>query len=206
MTLQRPTGPITIEVVPGPEFRPDAPFEGFAVSRLVRLSSTVAFIGLGFALGVWATLPTRSLVAQESTAQPSPNTVGLAISDADAEKVKQASDALETAQAALQQDGQYNPAIRGLNPYATLSGGLDAVADLEDGRGVDPITFAGLYSGLATDEVTTQLSYDAHGRLTYKGKLVRIYSAERLRDFNRRQAAVIEVTKGGRRPLQERER
>jgi len=174
------------------------------VIRLARLSSAVAFLGLGFTLGVWATLPARSLVAQENLQQPS-KAVSVEISEADAEKVKQASDALETAQAALQQDGLYNPAIRGLNPYATLSGGLDAVADLEDGRGVDPVTFSGLYSGLATDEVTTQLSYDAHGRLTYKGKLVRIYSADRLRDFNQRQAAVIEVTKGGRRPLEQRE-
>ncbi len=172
--------------------------------RLARLSSAVAFLGLGLALGVWATLPARSLVAQENLQQPA-DAVNVQISEADAEKVKQASDALETAQAALQQNGLYNPAIRGLNPYATLSGGLDAVADLEDGRGVDPITFAGLYSGLATDEVTSQLSFDANGRLTYKGKLVRIYSAERLREVNKRQAAVIELTKGGRRALERRE-
>jgi hypothetical protein len=150
-------------------------------------------------MGSWATLPSPSLVAQEAPAKPSAEPIALKISDADAEKVKIASDALETAQAALQQDGVYTPAIRGLNAYATLSGGLDAVADLEDGRGVDPITFAGLHAGLATDDVTTQLSYDAHGRLTYKGKLVRIYSAERLVEFNKRQASVIEVTKGGRR-------
>jgi hypothetical protein len=178
--------------------------EGIAVIRLARLSSPVAFLALGFAFGAWTTLPTRSLVAQESL-QKAAGSVEVQISEADAEKVKQASDAVETAQAALQQNGAYNPAIRGLNPFATLSGGLDAVADLEEGRGVDPITFAGLYSGLATDEVTTQLSFDANGRLTYKGKLVRIYSAERLRDFNKRQAAVIEVTKGGRRPLDRRE-
>lgn len=188
-----------------PEFRPKVPLEGIAVNRLARLSSAVAFLALGFTFGVWTTLPTRSLVAQVGDNQPSAGAENVNISEADAEKVKQASDALETAQAAMQQNGSYVPAIRGLNPYATLSGGLDAMADLEGGRGVDPITFAGLHSGLATDEVTTQLSYDANGRLTYNGKLVRIYSAERLREFNKRQATILDVAKGGRRALERSE-
>lgn len=198
MALQEPRGTITIEWLPGAGVWAVVPLEGIAVNRLARLSSAVAFVALGFGIGVWTTLPTRSLVAQESLQKPA-DAPTIQISEADAEKVKQASDALETAQAALQQNGAYNPAIRGLNAYATLAGGLDAVADLEDGRGVDPVTFAGLHAGLATDDVTTQLSFDANGRLTYKGKLVRIYSAERLRDFNKRQASVLDVAKGGRR-------
>ncbi|MBA3312389.1 MAG: hypothetical protein M3552_16970 [Planctomycetota bacterium] len=169
------------------------------MNRLAHLSTAVALLAIGFAGGVWIAMPSATIKAQQTPEEPTAEPIQ--ISDANAEKVKQASDVLETAQAALQQDGLYNAAIRGLNPYATLSGGLDAVADLEDGRGVDPITFAGLHAGLATDEVTTQLSYDANGRLTYKGKLVRIYSVNRLRESNRRQAAVIDVTKGGRRKI-----
>lgn len=168
-----------------------------AVNRLERLFTTLTLLGIGFGGGIWVAQPTSMLVAQ---VQPETSAgTQIDISVANAEKVKQASDALETAQAALQQDGLYNPAIRGINAYATLSGGIDAMADLEDGRGVDPVTFAGLHAGLATDEVATGLSYDASGRLTYKGKLVRIYSVDRLRDATKRQAAVIDVTKGGRR-------
>jgi hypothetical protein len=165
----------------------------------MRVSSAVALLGTGFVLGVWVSVPSVIVVAQEKQPKAEEKLAEpVEISEADAEKVKQASDAIETAQAALQQDGLYNPAIRGINGYATLSGGFDAVADLEDGRGVDPVTFAGLHAGLATDEVATQLNYDANGRLTYKGKLVRIYSVARLREANRRQAGVLEVAKGGR--------
>ena len=59
-------------------------------------------------------------------------------------------------------------------------GGLDATKDLEDGRGVDPETFASLYAGRASDAIEPHIAVDDQGRLTYKGKLIRMYSRDRL--------------------------
>lgn len=147
----------------------------------------------GLVLGLWASSPISTATAQPAAGKAPP----VDISIANAEKIKNATDTLETAQAALQQDGSYVPAVRGLNAFATLAGGVDAVSDLESGRGVDPITFSGLHVGLATDEVTPHLGFDASGRLTYKGKLVRIYSVEQMRRLNTRQAQILDVAAGG---------
>jgi hypothetical protein len=168
------------------------------VKRLSRCQSPALLLA-GFVLGALAVSPFASAPAQVTT--PPDDTAGepVEITPANAEKVKQASDAVNTAQTALAQDGLYNPAIRGLNAYATLSGGVDAVADLESGRGVDPVTFAGLHIGLATDEVLPHLAYDPNGRLTYRGKLVRMYPPERMKRMNGRQASIIAITQGGRR-------
>jgi hypothetical protein len=168
------------------------------VTRLTRFAPSAALVAAGFVLGVWAASPLRLAPAQVA----SPADLGrepVDISDAHAERVRQATDALATAQTALEQDGLYRPAIRGVNAYAVLVGGLDAIADLEDGRGVDPITFAGLHAGLATDDVIGEIGYDAQGRLTYKGRLVRMYPPERLRRMNDRHAGVLAVAQGGRR-------
>jgi hypothetical protein len=40
---------------------------------------------------------------------------------------------------------------------------------------VDPETFGALYSGLATDAVIVDLGRDSENRLTYKGRVVRMY-------------------------------
>ena len=69
------------------------------------------------------------------------------------------------------------------NSFLVSTGGGDAVADLESGRGVDPETFAALYADLATDEIAQHLAKDGEGRLTYKGKLVRIYPIARLKEL-----------------------
>ena len=162
-----------------------------------RSASQAGLVLAGAVLGACAVAPFTSAPAQVS----SPTNVAVEpveISQANAEKVKQATDALATAQTALEQDRLYIPAIRGLNSYATLSGGVDAVTDLENGRGVDPVTFAGLHIGLATDEVLPHLAYDPNGRLTYRGKLVRMYPPERMRRMNSRQASILAVAAGGR--------
>ena len=78
----------------------------------------------------------------------------------------------------LSDEKRYVPAIQGLNAFATSAGGVDAVADLESGQGVDPETFAGLYAGQALAEVAEHLGRDAEGHLTYKNKIVRIYSRD----------------------------
>lgn len=165
--------------------------------RIRRFAAPAALLSVGMVLGTLAIAPTRIANAQvEEPSSPAPT---LDVSEANAERIKDATSALEVAQSALQQDGLYNPAIRGLNPYATLVGGVDAIADLESGRGVDPLTFAGLHTGQATDEILPHLGYDANGRLTYKGKLVRMYSVERMKQMDERRAAIIELTRGGRR-------
>lgn len=159
-----------------------------------RLASSAALLGAGAVLGAWAVGPATPLAAQVAPADAAPE-----ISEATAEKIKSALSAVGTAQATLEQDGLYRPAVKGPNTYAVFSGGLDAVADLESGRGVDPVTFAGLHAGLATDDIAPQLAFDANGRLTYRGKLVRIYSIERMKQLAERQAAVSEASAGGRR-------
>ena len=179
----------------------DVPFpkEVPLVKPLSRVLAPAGLILTGFVLGAFSVRPFAAAPAQVSNpadvaAEP------VDISEANGEKVKQATDAIATAQTALEQDGLYTPAIRGLNAYATLSGGVDAVTDLESGRGVDPITFSGLHVGLATDDVLPHLAYDANGRLTYKGKLVRMYPPERMRRMSRRHESILTLAGGGRRP------
>lgn len=70
--------------------------------------------------------------------------------------------------------------------------GIDAVRDLEEGRGVDPETFAAIYADRATPEVTQNIDTDADGRKRYKGTVIRLYSKERLKEiFQRRDAVEI---------------
>lgn len=91
--------------------------------------------------------------------------------------------ALQTVRSNLNQEGRYTPASKIINATGLMAGGLDAIADLESGRGVDPETFGALYADQATDEVAVNLDTDENGRLTYKGKVVRMYSIERLKAF-----------------------
>ena len=95
-------------------------------------------------------------------------------------------------------------AVIGTNYFALSVGGIDAIRDLEEGRGVDPETLAALYAGFARPEVAKHLNLrktegtsgalvlkieDADGRLRYKGTTVRLYSPTRLRElFQRRES------------------
>lgn len=97
------------------------------------------------------------------------------------EKIGEAFAAVQTARGVLDQDALYNPATKTVNVTGILSGGVDAIADLESGRGVDPETFAALYAGMASDQIAADLDKDELGRLTYKGKVVRMYSISRLK-------------------------
>lgn len=97
-----------------------------------------------------------------------------------------------------------NTAFVGTNYFAVSVGGIDALQDLEQGRGVDPETFAALYAGWAVPSVAehlnlkrvkdaagrTSLKVDSpDGRLRYKGAAVRLYSPDRLRElFDRRES------------------
>ena len=109
--------------------------------------------------------------------------VGGAASDDVTREVTAAYTALQNAKSALAQEDRYTSATVPLNVSAIMSGGVDAIGDLESGRGVDPETFAALYAEQATDEIAAELEKDELGRLTYKGKVVRMYSVSRLKQM-----------------------
>ncbi len=83
--------------------------------------------------------------------------------------------------ASLEAESKHTSAVDGNNAFAVCVGGIDALKDLEENRGVDPETFAALYAGRAHPDVFPHLGSDEKGRLTYKGNLVRMYSRERLK-------------------------
>jgi len=96
-------------------------------------------------------------------------------------KIQLANDALKAATESLKNESLYVAATKPINVLGVLSGGINAVDDLESGRGVDPETFAALYADEATDDVKQHLGKDEDGRLTYKNKVVRIYPISRLK-------------------------
>jgi hypothetical protein len=109
------------------------------------------------------------------------------------DRLREADRNLNEAMQLLQDEKRYVPAIQGLNAFATSVGGVDAVADLESGLGVDPETFAGLYAGQALAEVAQQLGRDAEGHMTYKNKIVRMYNPSRLKRLFTMRADLVPV-------------
>lgn len=137
--------------------------------------STFALVALGYALGSSAVFP---LAAQEKDAEP---VVQGPMSEETRQSLDAALHALNEVMQSLIREKQYVPAIKGVNAFAVTTGGGDMIAALEEGRGVDPETYAGLYAGLAVDEIHEKLGFDDDGRLTYDGNLVRIYPISQLR-------------------------
>lgn len=146
------------------------------MNKLLR-ASLVAGI---FCAGYWAG---QSGLTGTSELQAQPEAVRKAPSAETVEKIRLAQDALAVAQQSLETEDLYVPAVQGTNAFAVTVGGLDAVQDLERGLGVDPETFVGLYAGMATEEIAPRLGYDDEGRLTYNGRLVRLYPKSRLRQL-----------------------
>lgn len=142
---------------------------------IVRTSIVCGLVAAGYLWGRLDALSVSAVRAQESTPGPSDET---------AKKIQAANDALKAAADALKNESLYNPATKTINAYAVLVGGVNALEDLESGRGVDPETFAALYAGDATDEVAPHLSKDEDGRLTYKNRLIRIYPISRLKKLH----------------------
>lgn len=97
------------------------------------------------------------------------------------EKIKIAYDALVDASDALAKEGYYASATTEVNVFGVLSGGVNAIADLQSGNGVDPETFAAIYAGSVKPEVEALLQRDPDNRYTYDGKLVQMYPVSELR-------------------------
>ena len=135
-----------------------------------KLVTVAVIFALGYCLG-HVQFGTHQLTAQE-------NQVG--VPDDTASKIREANRTLGEAMDALTSDGLYESVIEGPNAFLILSGGGNAREDLESGRGVDPETFAALYSGRATPEIQALLGVDDQGRITYNNEVVRMYSKSRL--------------------------
>ncbi len=141
-----------------------------------------SLIGLGYLLGTggvlqlpqsWAQIP-KFLDSEEVETE-------VTISDDAVKQIQSITETLAAVMETLRLENKYTAATENLNPYLILTGGGNAIDDLERGFGVDPYTFADLYAGNAVREVQDELTRDEQGRLLYKNNLVRIYSVERLR-------------------------
>jgi hypothetical protein len=136
--------------------------------------SVLSIFGLGYLAGTMQWSAHSSAVAQLDDEGASEEVT---------KSITAAYAALQTVRSNLNQEGRYTPAARMLNVTGVMAGGIDAVADLESGQGVDPETFGALYANMASDEVSIEIDTDENGRLTYKGKVIRMYSIERLKAF-----------------------
>lgn len=142
---------------------------------LLKTMTTLSVFGLGMLVGTqWSnwTNPVQAQGAAGAADAPSEEIT---------KQLKAAQSALEAAKSALTTEGRYQPATRSLNVSMIMAGGVDALGDLEAGRGIDPETYAALYAGDAIDEVAAELDTDEQGRLTYKGKVIRMYPISRLK-------------------------
>jgi hypothetical protein len=142
------------------------------MSNTTRVLSALGLIACGFVLGRMDMSSFNRLDAQEQAAGPSEETT---------KKIQLANDALKASVESLKNESLYIPATKSINVFGVLTGGLNAVDDLESGLGVDPETFAALYADDATEDVKQHLGKDEDGRLTYKNKVVRIYPISRLK-------------------------
>ena len=137
--------------------------------------AVLGLLSLGYVLGTTGAFGPKSLGAQ-AAAEGGPSAESLT-------KLKEAFAAIKSAAETLEQENRYVPATTSLNVFSVMAGGINAVRDLEDGRGVDPETFAALYAGEAKPEIKEHLDHDDQGRLTYKGKVVRIFSKQRMKSI-----------------------
>lgn len=148
-----------------------------------RMAFGGALVALGYLLGTFS--PFAPVRAQDAGGLPS---------DDAAKKILDVNEKLKGAVDALKLESRYESVTKVANPYAVLVGGLNSKEDLDAGHGVDPDTYAALYVAafdmkklnLRDDSLSewvdiSQLDYDGEGRLTYAGKIVRIYPVSRLK-------------------------
>ena len=157
--------------------------------------SGVMLLVTGYFVGASGVLSPQSLFAQadsaaKKAAKASVPAVEINLTDDAKAKIQAAAAALNAAKDVLTQENLYNSATKGVNAYAILTGGCNSMNDLESGRGVDPDTFAALYAGLAEDAIVSKLGRDPEDRLTYNGKLIRMYPITRLKGLNAVRSAI----------------
>ncbi len=150
----------------------------------------VGLLAVGYVLGASGILQPDDVRAQVGK----PEVVNR-MSGEGLQKIKGAVEALQSAQLLLEQEQKLVTVTGGLNAFLVLSGGGNIRQDLENGRGVDPETFAALHAGLAQEPIQRELSRDFEGRLTFKGKIVRMYSVKRLKKMFEDRQALIEAAK-----------
>ena len=143
--------------------------------------AALGLVGMGYVLGVTGIPGAVAVWAQDEKEAPAATAQPGASSEEAQKKITAAFEALQAARETLEAESLYTSATKTVNAFGVLSGGMNAVEDLETGRGVDPETFAALYAGLATEEVNLKLSKDDKGRLVYNGKLVQMYPISRLK-------------------------
>jgi hypothetical protein len=153
-----------------------------------KVACLLAVFASGYFAGQFAPHLATPAVGQEET--PASSEGGTALSEETKMKIKAAADAMNAAVEALKLDQAYTSATKGINTFGVLVGGFDSVKDLEDGRGVDPETFAALYAGLAADEIAEKVGRDPEGRVTYNGRLLRMYPVSRIRALYSARAAI----------------
>lgn len=156
----------------------------FHMRTSLSIAGSLALVGLGYVLGASQMFSPGTLWAQPAAsakAAPAAPAATVNVSDEAKARIKAAASALKAASDALVDENRLAAATKGVNTFAVLTGGVHALHDLENGAVVDPETFAALYANLATDNVAVDLGRDGQGRLTYKGKLIRIYPVSRLR-------------------------
>lgn len=148
-----------------------------------KLGLAALLVGVGYLWGAGG-FGLRSVTAQ----QPVPG-----LDETTAGKIRTAHRALVDAMEALKSQGKFESITDGVNSYLVLAGGGNARADLESGRGVDPETFAALYSGKAIPTISPLLGVDEQGRVTYNNEVVRMYSKSRLQQLQNQKAKLLEV-------------
>ena len=163
-----------------------------STARFRSLLSLAVVFGLGVLVGQARLVGTeaRPAVAQEET----PDNFKVDQLDiATQTQLKSAYDSVKGASSALAGEGRVTDALRTPNALGVTCGGIDALKDLEEGRGVDPETFAGLYAGFANENVIPKLGRDDQGRVTYDGNVVRLYSPERLKRLFQRRLTIRDL-------------
>lgn len=147
--------------------------------RIRTLATGVLLLVAGYSTGVLTTANSVTLQAQEGDDQPFGTDILRAY--------RLVNKSVRELNSLLLAGGQITTVTTGINFFGVSVGGVNAEQDLEEGRGVDPETFAALYADMATPKIAEHLDYDEQGRLRYKKNVIRIYSKERLRTlFNQK--------------------
>ena len=169
------------------------PQEELSMRTSATIAGALTLLAIGYALGASQILTPSLLLAQGGRGRSRPAAdaqAAQALTDETKAKIKAAADALKSAMEALVVENRYASAIKGVNTFTVLTGGGNSEADLQSNVGVDPETFAGLYAGLASDSIVADLGRDPEGRLTYKGRVIRMYPISVIRSAYARRADI----------------